>query len=428
MTTLLELQWQRHVATSRGITVAISPRARSNLKAHCPPFPGHPEAQQQWWEPPTRSQQRRAIGLEPYLHLPKASLVAYAIDGCPFYVARDKTEKQFLSLSAIAKSRSTANSELLKRPEYGLSMMCSSVEGASTYLAKYGGDWMAKSGLEEMKTLFAEDSGKSFLKAAEFLNMDNKDLKRDADGVLEHTKNLLHWMQTDAADKAKIMRKVAMSSARLYLGSMALMEGLALADNKAHWASNIPKTGQTPEMKAWLKSPDSSTTMAAALCSAVKRRIQQVAAKKRKASALSDDDEEPAVSCDDSSEPAKEKSKRGKKKQPKSSKKILASDSSDSDNDSEEAKKKKRKAERSTSDKKDKKAEPADTMVALLEAAEKREAAKAFRLLPSAVIDLEKLGDVKDKILKMDSDAPCCLVQRPARPHRKHRQGGDVLA
>ena len=121
----------------------------------------------------------------------------------------DKTEKQFLSLGAIAKSRTAANSELLKRPEYGLSMMCSSIEGASTDLAKYGGDWMAKSGPEEMKALFAEDSGKSFLKAAEFLNMDNKDLKRDADGVVEHTKHMVDWMQTDAAAKAKIMRKVA---------------------------------------------------------------------------------------------------------------------------------------------------------------------------------------------------------------------------
>ena len=80
-------------------------------------------------------------------------------------------------------------------------------------------------------------------------------------------------------------------------------------------------------------------------------------------------------------------------------------------------------------------------MVALLEAAEKREAAlvswklsdiqevaalvdtmsngpsglsdlqKAFRLLPSAVIDLEKLGDVKDKILKMTATPPAALLK-----------------
>ena len=383
---------------------------------------------------------KKSDRVEPYLHLPKASLVAYAIDGCPFYVSRDKTEKQFLSLGVVAKSRSVVNSEMLKRPEYGLSMMCSSVEGASTYLAKYGGDWMAKSGLEEMKTLFAEDSGKSFLKAAEFLNMDNKDLKRDADGVVEHTKHMVDWMQTDAANKAKIMRKVAMSSARLYLGSMALLEGLALADNKAHWTANIPKTGQTPEMKAWLKNPNSSTSMAAALCSVVKRRIQQVAARKRKASALSDDDEEPEVSCDESSQ---EKPKRSKKKQPKPDKKTLPSDSSDSDNASEEPSKKKKnkKAELSTAEKKDNKAQPADPLMAMLEAAEKREAAlvswklsdvqevaalvdtmsngpsglsdlqKAFRLLPSGILDLEKLRDVRDKILKMTAAPPAALFK-----------------
>ena len=174
------------------------------------------------------------------------------------------------------------------RLPYSVSMVAGSVEPAVDYLQKYAGDAkdFVKFGLRDLLDLFADPRGESFVVACRFLNADNEH-EMKVDDCKKHVKSFVTFLSGNSTEKADTFRRVASSSARLYLASMALLEMTALIDRPQTWAKAMDRSGASTDLKNWLKDADDMTKLQTAMVSALVARGQDKAGQKRKASALS---------------------------------------------------------------------------------------------------------------------------------------------
>lgn len=63
-------------------------------------------------------------------------------DGCPFYVGKNKDEKETLKLKQIRKDRNSSNEEMCRRMGMGLALDAANLHGGAACLAKHcSGDW-----------------------------------------------------------------------------------------------------------------------------------------------------------------------------------------------------------------------------------------------------------------------------------------------
>ena len=195
--------------------------------------------------------------VEPFLHFAKHSLAAYPRAGCPFYLPKDQSEEEYLKATNVAKTRSSKNSELCHRLAYGLSMSSGSILSGAEMLNKLLPDKVKKVGMTDFHDMLASGDGPKFIKSCKYLNNEEDSASHDNKKTHEAIESLVNFLDTDSGSKLAVAKRLAMTSARMYLAAMAFLELAALVKHKSTWASKVaPKEKQPAGVKAWLKSPD----------------------------------------------------------------------------------------------------------------------------------------------------------------------------
>ena len=318
--------------------------------------------------------------VQPYLFFGKSLLNPYCKQGVPIFVPKGESEKSVLKLKAIAERRTSTNSELCHRMPYGVSMVAGTVEPAAAFLQKYAGDDkdFAKFGLGSFFDLLQEAKGEAFVEACKFLNVDNeRDVTPEA--CKKHVKEFVTFLADNSGEKAEIFRRVALSSARMYLATTALLETTALIDHPKLWAKSVDRTGGSADLKNWLKDPEDLGKLQAAIVSALLARNKEKSGQKRKACALSDDDDDDdgakaTVAGGDTTSESEDKKKAKKQKAKKATKKgkknKKGKDSSTSSSSTSSAKKtkKQKKGDKKDKQKSDDKATGGAALLQMLDA------------------------------------------------------------
>eukprot|EP00971_Amphidinium_carterae_P126402 2504138-Amphidinium_carterae.1 len=162
-------------------------------------------------------------------------------------------EKRSLKPKHIAENLSAENSELCKRLSFGLSMSAGSIQSALQYISKYGGadDKFTQFGLPELKKKVESGEGKKFMDACEYLNMENE-TTIEKEMLQTHVKNFWKFLRSDKETLSDTLRRLVMSSARVYLASTSLLELIALDSHREHWAKAFDKRPPSKETKMWL--------------------------------------------------------------------------------------------------------------------------------------------------------------------------------
>ena len=291
------------------------------------------------------------LAVMPNLFFGKSLLNPHCKQGVPIFVPKGESEKSVLKLKAIAERQTSTNSELCHR----MSMVAGTVEPAAAFLQKYAGDDkdFAKFGLGSFFDLLQEAKGEAFVEACKFLNVDNeRDVTPEA--CKKHVKDFVTFLAENSGEKAETFRRVALSSARMYLATTALLEMTALIDHPKLWAKSVDRTGGSIDLKNWLKDPEDLGKLQAAIVSALLARSKEKSGQKRKACALSDDDDDDdgakatagggdtTSESEDKKKAKKQKSKKAAKKSKKNKKGKDSSTSSSSTSSAKKTKKQKK--------------------------------------------------------------------------------------
>ena len=295
--------------------------------------------------------------IPPYKHLSKTMMRAYPDqNGSVFQKDAKHSESDALKPKRLLTGLTSESSELLHRLGFGVSMAASSMQAGADFLVEYWQDAkIEKTGLPVLADLLQSKEGDKFRAALGYLNTANEDIKRSPKETADHVKTFIDFFLTDADKKSAIMRRVAMTSARTYLCSMAMLEVVTLTEDMAAWAEKYePKEKQPEAMRRFFKSPGKEKLIAAIVAMMMQREGRQ---QKGKRVTLSDDDNEKSASSDDSSSSGK-KRKGGKKS--KKDKKALSSSGSDSESSSS-SKKKAKKGKKAKKAKKGKKSKRSDS-------------------------------------------------------------------
>ena len=130
---------------------------------------------------------------------------------------------------------------------------------------------LSKLSFKKLLDMVDAAEGKEFLKFMEFLNTENEKDVTTAD-VEKHVTGVVNFLNTASDNKAEVLRKVAMSASRLYMGPMSLLELTSLVNDRATWADSVDKKAASAELKAWMKDAKSVKKLAAAIASGYKSR------------------------------------------------------------------------------------------------------------------------------------------------------------
>ena len=219
------------------------------------------------------------LRIEPYATLSKRTLLSYVQNDTPVYLPKGVTERKKYKLAEIRKELDADNSELCRRPRYGLSMTASSMSELHRFLHDNEED--VKANIAALKELFHGANGTSFRKALVAMNV-----KDEETAELDAKEAVAAWwtfMEDEAGDKQKVLRQALMSSSRIYLGGFAMLECLALADRPSEWAEKIdPVDLQLKAVRAWASEPKSASKARKAMEELLKEDSRQKEKKKKR--------------------------------------------------------------------------------------------------------------------------------------------------
>ena len=211
------------------------------------------------------------------------------------------------------------------RSYYGLSFAGASVQELREFAQ--GNAAEISSTVENTMGLFSDDTYKPLFRALEFLNQDNE-IDRDEKTATGHVDNLFKVLVENSDEFEKKLRKAIMVSSRMYSGSVALFELMALVNDPKKWAKKIqPQKQQSKAVRAWLEDPRNEHKAKKALAQLVCDGTGKEKKKNKKTANLdSDGGDSSDASC------SGKKTKRTASPSSQSEKKACAlSSSSDSD-------------------------------------------------------------------------------------------------
>ena len=276
-------------------------------------------------------------------YLAKDKLSSYPDeDGCPFYLGDAEDEKTFFAPGFLLSTRSSRNEEYFHRPGMALSLGAASMHRACRTLrdrlspcwADEPGDPAAKifdfetkfkkTGLSGLLDLLYTSDGNKFLEALETLDV-GREGRRDQNRVETAVRDLVDVLEEHGNDLRKNASRAASFAAKIYLGSMSLIEHLELFEHRKEWSKNMEDAAKSNKhIKAWTKNPKDGDLLVSALTASfmekVKKHAKGKAQRKQAADTSSeedDDNEDSAKSGDsehDSPRHREEKRRRAKKR------------------------------------------------------------------------------------------------------------------
>ena len=281
----------------------------------------------------------RLRAVNPTFHVTKFSLQPY-IDGngSPFYTG-DLTPAKYLSTSnMIEKTLAGGTHELLNRMGYGLSLGGSTIEHGADFLETYAGNEekqrtaLRSFGIADVCDFFASRKGKEFVKAMHFFN-DRNDIDRNEDSVRSNVKHFLRFIMDEPEKKAKVFRRLAIASAKMYIMAMELLAQVSCASDMERWQSSVANSqkAQPPGVRRWLKGDgDDVGHLVEALTDSYEK--QKLTSKMRGGGGLSEDDEEE----EDRDRHGKKRGKKNRTSRKRKSQKLDSDSDSSGDKDGEE--------------------------------------------------------------------------------------------
>ena len=276
-------------------------------------------------------------------YLAKDKLSSYPDeDGCPFYLGDAEDEKSFFAPGFLLSTRSSRNEEYFHRPGMALSLGAASMHRACRTLRdRLLPCWanehdnptskildfetkFKKTGLSGLVDFLYTNDGNKFLEALETLDV-GREGRRDQHRVDTAVRDLVDVLGEHGYDLRKNASRAASFAAKVYLGSMSLIEHLELFEHRKEWSKNMEDTAKSNKhIKAWTKNPKDEDLLVSALTATfmekVKKHAKGKAQRKQAADTSSeeDDDNEDSAKSDDSEHDSprqrEEKRRRAKKR------------------------------------------------------------------------------------------------------------------
>ena len=215
-------------------------------------------------------------------------------DGCPFYLGDAEDEKSFFAPGFLLGTRSSRNEEYFHRPGMALSLGAASMHRACRTMkdrllpcwALKGADEpverildfeakFKKTGLSGLVDLLATSDGERFLEALETLDV-GREGRRDQPRVEKAVRDLVDVLGEHGQELRKNASRAASFAAKVYLGSMSIMEHLELLEHRKDWAKNMEDAAKSNRhIKAWTKNPKSGDLLVDALTACFMEKIKR---------------------------------------------------------------------------------------------------------------------------------------------------------
>lgn len=222
-----------------------------------------------------QSAEERVAGVVFYNHWPKWLMKAYPdVDGSMLNISGPATD--FFKVGKVRDLLDSESAELVARPALGVSMACASVASMAEAIALFpeldsmdqdARGRFEKTGLPQLWTLLSSSAGQECLSACTYLN--NKvDMKRGAgEGAAAMQALAAVFGNEDSAKSlAKGLAKAVDASSRIYAGSIAGLQLLALLSDPKAWVKKVPSHEKQPRaLREWLKDPKSMEKLGKAL-------------------------------------------------------------------------------------------------------------------------------------------------------------------
>ena len=180
------------------------------------------------------------------------------------------TDAEILDYKNFSEALSTNNCHLLRRPGVGLSELAGSLRHGIEVLQLLKEDANATGFTDVLDAV-----GGSVLAALGTIDQKGPEVDRSKKKVQVALRTFFDWLeeQPDLYDKVK---DCAIAGARIYLSSMALLQGIVLHGNIATWIEMIPtSTSDSKEFDAWKKDPANKTKMCAALATLLAEKKEE---------------------------------------------------------------------------------------------------------------------------------------------------------
>ena len=288
-------------------------------------------------------------------YLARDKLAAYPDeDGCPFYLGDAEDEKSFFAPGFLLSTRSSRNEEYFHRPGMALSLGAASMHRACRTMkdrllpcwALKGADEpvekildfeakFKKTGLSGLVDLLATSDGERLLEALETLDV-GREGRRDQQRVEKAVRDLVDLLGEHGQQLRKNASRAASFAAKVYLGSMSIMEHLELLEHRKDWAKNMEDAAKgNKHIKAWTKNPKDGDLLIDALTAAFMEKVKKHGKGKNQRKQAADtsseegDNEDTAKSDADS----EHDSPRQREEKKNRAKKRPAKDSSSEDSD-----------------------------------------------------------------------------------------------
>ena len=228
-------------------------------------------------------------------YLARDKLAAYPDeDGCPFYLGDAEDEKSFFAPGFLLSTRSSRNEEYFHRPGMALSLGAASMHRACRTMkdrllpcwALKGADEpvekildfeakFKKTGLSGLVDLLATSDGERLLEALETLDV-GREGRRDQQRVEKAVRDLVDLLGEHGQQLRKNASRAASFAAKVYLGSMSIMEHLELLEHRKDWAKNMEDAAKgNKHIKAWTKNPKDGDLLIDALTAAFMEKVKK---------------------------------------------------------------------------------------------------------------------------------------------------------
>ena len=230
----------------------------------------------------------------------------------------------------ICFTRSPGNSERRARQGFALSESAANVEMGTEVLQSYfaSAAFFAEHfdglGFKGLATALETAEGKAFMAACNRLNKRNQ-TEHTSESLAHNVKAWHDFLSDNSEAKARMARKLAMVSGRLYLFAMDFLEQLALVSEPSAFAKAM-KTLDVDQpltaVVAWLKDPDEPKKLLKMLAATYKDQVvpKTKGKKKRTLDAVSSPSKEGSSANPASSTSASKKTKKKSKKHSKKDK------------------------------------------------------------------------------------------------------------
>jgi hypothetical protein len=182
-----------------------------------------------------------------------------------------KDDAEILSFENFSSVLSTGNSHLLRRPGVGLSELAGSMRHGMEVLEAVLDTEKDPVGLFAWKEVMQQP----LLEALKVVDQKGPEGVRTQENLQAALRVLLTWFQEnqDIYDKVK---DTAIAAARLYLFSMATLQGLVCAGDTAAWAEMIPETNsESKEFRDWQNDPSNDRKTRTALATLLRESVEE---------------------------------------------------------------------------------------------------------------------------------------------------------